>query len=211
MSATHSTTAAPATGQEHLAERLAERAGRLGVTIHRVGSLDEVAALAATLGTDGGPAAFAPPAGSPWRVVIAPTFASAQPALAQRLVAHGLTLGEVQPDDPGGSFTGVALGISRATFAIAETGTLVLTDQLLDRLVRMLVPKHLVVVLLDAIVPSLSEAGNRLRDLSLADDDLRYASFITGPSRTADIEMSLTVGAHGPAEVHIAILDEATA
>src|SRR5262245_63429348 len=70
---------------QRLVDRLAERAGRLGVKTHRIATLDEVATLAADLVQDGGPAAFAPPDGERWRVVIAPGLDAAQPALRQLL------------------------------------------------------------------------------------------------------------------------------
>ncbi len=194
-----------------LVDRLAERTGKLGVQIHRVATLDEVAVLAAELVEDGGPAAFAPPAGAGWRAIIAPTLDAASPALRQHLTTRGVALAEVTPDRPTGASVGVAVGISAAAHGVAETGTMIVADGLADRLVRMLAPKHILVVQMADILPSLDEAGERLRALTAAGPDTpgRYVSFITGPSRTADIEMSLTVGAHGPAELHIAILGAA--
>jgi L-lactate dehydrogenase complex protein LldG len=192
---------------QRLVDRLAERAGKLGVKTHRVASLDEVAVLAAELVQDGGPAAFAPPAGEGWRAIIAPTLDAAQPALRQLLTTHDVGIGEVVVEQPASASVGVALGISEALYGVAETGTLVVADGLADRLVRMLAPKHILLLDIKNMLPSLDEAGERLRTLASASDGPgQYITFITGPSRTADIEMSLTVGAHGPAEVHIAVL-----
>lgn len=95
------------------------------------------------------------------------------------------------------------MGISGADYAIAETGTLVqdATD-IGSRLVSTLPPVHVVLVDAGALVANLGEA------LSLYGcGDGRafpaYLSFISGPSRTADIERILTIGVHGPAELHI--------
>lgn len=194
--------------RDRLVEQLAERVARLGVKTHRVASLDEVAALVAELAVDGGPAAFPPAEGKPWRVAIAPSFDATHPALRQHLIARDLVIGAVEVGDPGGSFAGVAVGVSVAAHAIAETGTLVLADPQADRLVRMLSPRHVVVVAIEDLLPSLDEAAERMVAL-IASKAGQYITFITGPSRTADIEMSLTVGAHGPAELHIAVLGAA--
>jgi L-lactate dehydrogenase complex protein LldG len=194
--------------QDRLVEQLAERAARLGVKTHRVATLDEVAALVAELASDGGPAAFPPADGEPWRVAIAPSLDAAHPALRQHLAAREVTIGAVDAADPGGSFAGVAVGVSSAAHAVAETGTLVVVDPLADRLVRMLSPKHVVILAIDDLLPSLDEAAERMVAL-IASGAGPYMTFITGPSRTADIEMSLTVGAHGPAELHIAIIGAA--
>lgn len=195
---------------ERLVEDLAARAGKLGVQTHRLADLDAVAGLVAELVEDGGPAAFAPAAGAGWRALVAPAAEAAYPGLGARLTARGVSL--VAPDVvvPSGASVGVAVGVSLARYGIAETGTMLVADTLTDRLVRMLAPKHIMLLDGRAILPSLDEAGARLRELAVAGPDApgRYVSFITGPSRTADIEMSLTVGAHGPAEVHLAILDE---
>ena len=98
------------------------------------------------------------------------------------------------------------LGISGVDVAVAETGTLVLhAGPGRGRLVTCLPPVHLAVLTLDALVADLfhlsarwrasgGEAGRSLRSC---------AHLITGPSRTADIELSLTRGVHGPAEVHV--------
>jgi L-lactate dehydrogenase complex protein LldG len=198
------------TALQLLVDRLAERAGRLGVKTHRIATLDEVATLAADLVQDGGPAAFAPPDGDRWHVVIAPGLDAAQPALRQLLTTHEVTIGAVVAEEPTSASAGVAVGISEALYGVGETGTLIVADGPADRLVRMLAPKHIVLLDINNMLASLDEAGERLRALATAGPELgRYVTFITGPSRTADIEMSLTVGAHGPAEVHIAVLGAA--
>lgn len=195
--------------QQDLVAQFAERAARLGVKTHRFATLDEVAALVAELATDGGPAAFPPAADEPWRVALGPVLDAARPALRQQLASRSVTIGVVDVADPGGSFAGVAVGVSLAAHGVAETGTLVVVDDLADRLVRMLSPKHVVILAFDDLLPSLDEAGARLTAL-ITSGVGPYITFITGPSRTADIEMSLTVGAHGPAELHIAVLGGVT-
>jgi L-lactate dehydrogenase complex protein LldF len=109
------------------------------------------------------------------------------------------------------AFIEADVGISGANLAIAESGTVVVvTNEGNDRLVTTLPPIHVVVVGMEKIVETLEDAVAVLRVLApSATGQLQtsYVSFITGPSRTADIESALTVGAHGPAEVHIVLLD----
>ncbi len=191
-----------------LVERFAARAEALGVRIHRVAALDEVAAIAAALAEDGGPAAFPPPRGDQWSAILAPSLDNTHPALRQFLTARGVPLVAVDTAHPTTASVGIALGISAADYGIAETGSLIVADNFPDRLVRMLAPKHIALLNLADLLPGLDQAGERLQQLAGTAAG-RYISFITGPSRTADIEMSLTVGAHGPAELHIAIIGAA--
>jgi len=199
------------TTQEQLVGALAARAGKLGVQTHRLADLDALAAIVAELVADGGPAAFAPTDGAGWRAIVAPAAEATHTGLTARLAARGVALATADAANPEGASVGVAVGLSLARHGIAETGTMIVADTLTDRLVRMLAPKHIIVLDVCDILPSLDEAGARLRALIAAGPDWpgRYISFITGPSRTADIEMSLTVGAHGPAEVHLALLGAA--
>lgn len=192
-------------GRAILVDRFAGHAGKLGVKVHRIATLDEVAVIAAGLAAEASEEARG--------VVIAPGLDEAQPALRQHLTAREVRLEPLDVADPGPTFARVTVGISEAVMGVAETGTLVVADALPDRLVRMLSPRHIVVLDAASIVPGLDEAGERLRVLVAGEGGPRanYVTFITGPSRTADIEMSLTVGAHGPAELHIAILGAAQA
>ena len=109
------------------------------------------------------------------------------------------------------SFINADMGISGANIAIAETGTLVLvTNEGNGRLVTTLPPIHVAVVGVEKIVPSLDEATEVLKLLAPSATGQKlsvYTSFTTGPSRSADIENSLTVGVHGPKEVHIVLVD----
>jgi L-lactate dehydrogenase complex protein LldG len=100
-----------------------------------------------------------------------------------------------------------AAGLSGANFAIAATGTVVLESTAeAIRLATTLPAKHFVLLDPAKIVTDSSAAVPVLRQLH---DRLpqAYLAYITGPSRTADIERVLTIGVHGPKELHILLCE----
>ena len=95
------------------------------------------------------------------------------------------------------------VGITSAQAAIAETGTLVLEQaRERNRLVSLLPPVHIAIVNAGDICATMSEAITRARKES---DTSSAITFITGPSRTADIELTLTIGVHGPKELYVIV------
>ncbi|PLY01722.1 MAG: lactate utilization protein [Desulfuromonas sp.] len=101
-------------------------------------------------------------------------------------------------------------GLTCADFAIAETGTLVLESTAEDvRLASTLPPKHFVIFSPQALVDDALDAVPLLRRFQQR-TPASYLAYITGPSRTADIERVLTIGVHGPKELHILLCDELT-
>jgi L-lactate dehydrogenase complex protein LldG len=96
------------------------------------------------------------------------------------------------------------LGVSSAQFAIAETGTLVLQSTCeRHRLVSLLPPVHIAIVDSDRLCETLGEALSLLRS---GGSDLSPAiTFVTGPSRSADIELTLAIGVHGPQKLFVII------
>ena len=102
------------------------------------------------------------------------------------------------------------LGVSDAVVGIAETGSLLTHHDPVDsRLVAMLPLTHVAILNRDALVESLEDgvAMTRNRLLTLhAQGKPSYISWVTGPSRTADIERVLTIGVHGPRELHIVLV-----
>lgn len=112
----------------------------------------------------------------------------------------------------GGSVTQVAdaeLGVSVGRLAVAETGSVLLgSNDPQARMVGMLAQTHVVVVSATALVPSLDEAAVTVRTLARpGPGQLRYMGFVTGPSRTADIERVLTIGVQGPRALHIVLIE----
>lgn len=99
--------------------------------------------------------------------------------------------------------------VSGVDAAIAESGTLlVLSGAGRGRLASLLPPMHIAVLRADQIVRTLPEAFDRLRERH-GDGlwtDRSNVVLITGPSRTADIEQSLTLGVHGPRDVHVIVI-----
>ena len=88
-------------------------------------------------------------------------------------------------------------------FAIAETGTLVLTSgNGMPLTTSLLAEVHIAIVHAGQIVRTLEEGLGR-PDVGAASATV----LITGPSRTADIEMTLTIGVHGPKELLVYILE----
>ena len=100
----------------------------------------------------------------------------------------------------------LAVGVVRAAKGIAQTGTcIVVTDDESLRLDTML-PEVSVILLNSAdILPDLPSAAPFLR-AEQTQGRASYVSFITGPSRTADIERVSAIGVHGPLELHIVLI-----
>jgi L-lactate dehydrogenase complex protein LldG len=109
-----------------------------------------------------------------------------------------------------GAIDRAQVGSTGIEFAIAETGTLVeISRNDATRLVSGLPRTHIGVVSGRQIVPSLGDASARLRRYFTENDRDCVASFLSGPSRTGDIELRLTLGVHGPEDVHALLLDPA--
>ncbi|MAF64835.1 MAG: hypothetical protein CMJ84_04155 [Planctomycetes bacterium] len=99
------------------------------------------------------------------------------------------------------------LGASGVQHAIAETGTLVLeTRSERNRLVSLLPPRHVAVLHADDILATLGDALAAV-DPGGTGAASRAVTFISGPSRTADIELVLVVGVHGPRELSVILID----
>jgi L-lactate dehydrogenase complex protein LldG len=95
-------------------------------------------------------------------------------------------------------------GLTGSMAGIAETGTLILTGGSGRPLTASLLPEfHIAILDSDRIYPSLEQLFKNQQPLRQEILDAPAAVFISGPSRTADIEMTLTIGVHGPREVHV--------
>ncbi|MBP0614642.1 LutC/YkgG family protein [Jiella mangrovi] len=101
------------------------------------------------------------------------------------------------------------VSLSHAAGAIAETGTLILTSGPDNPTSLNFLPEYHIVVLDAADVAGDMEAVlARLRDRHGKGEMPRSVNFITGPSRSADIEQTLLLGAHGPRSLHIVVVGE---
>jgi L-lactate dehydrogenase complex protein LldG len=97
------------------------------------------------------------------------------------------------------------IGITSADYILADTGTLVLlSSQREARLISLLPPAHLAVVPRERILTGLDEL---LTVLPKPAEQTSSMVLITGPSRTADIEMILVRGVHGPGHITVVIAD----
>jgi L-lactate dehydrogenase complex protein LldG len=140
-------------------------------------------------------------------------------AVARYLATHSLSRQAVAwPQLAGLDWTGAGLqvegraahgadlvGITGVFCAVAETGSLVLLSGADTPASASLLPEtHIAVVPASRIVKGMEEAWVLLR--SETGELPRAVNFISGPSRTGDIEQTLVLGAHGPYRVHIVIV-----
>lgn len=170
----------------------------VGGQVHHLAHPDEIAALVAAL--------CEPPLEP--RVV---TWAGEHlpvPGVLDALAAAGLLRlpDEVRTDATGHAedlarLETAAVGVTGAVAVLADTGSIVVTSGAgRARLTSLLPPIHVALVTKAQIVPSL---GAWLEAHPMLPADVANCVVITGPSRTADIEMTLTRGVHGPRTVHI--------
>ena len=130
---------------------------------------------------------------------------AARDALASQNVADGQS-------ETGDEVTSV----TQCFCAVAETGSIVtVSDSARPSTLNFLPDNHVVVLHENQIVKHMDDVWNRLRDASQAaskaSSDIttsvpRAVNFLTGPSRTADIEQTLELGAHGPRKMHVVLV-----
>ena len=137
--------------------------------------------------------------------LLLPEFRSdSQTGLAEALRTAGCTVVE---NDFRMHAPAAEAGLTGCDFAIAETGTVVLESTPEEiRLASTLPEKHFVLLDPRNIIADALEAIPLLRRLQL-EQPSSYLAYITGPSRTADIERVLTIGVHGPKELHILLCE----
>ncbi len=102
------------------------------------------------------------------------------------------------------------VGLTGTDYAIAETGSLVIMPRRgLSRLVSLVPPVHIALVRPDEVIESLHDLFllRRLEYYWRGGEMGSYLNFITGPSRTADIEMTIVQGVHGPRSVHLVLIE----
>jgi len=100
---------------------------------------------------------------------------------------------------------GLDIGFTIADFGIAETGTLVIGSDSEDtRLATMVCDFHVALVPESKIAATALDIAAPLKEMTAGPSS--YTAFVTGASRTADIERVLAIGVHGPMELHIIIL-----
>jgi len=171
-----------------LFERFQERLAAAGGESHSIERLEQAAEIIA-----------AHPALVKREVVVAPDFATSQSwaEILPFLRNKGI---EIREAGSPASVADAPAGLSVAELAIAETGSVLLADNALEaRVVSMLTLTHFVLVRKEKLFPMLEDAGKLLLELTKTGSGQRhYISLVTGPSRTADIERTLTIGVQGP-------------
>ena len=101
------------------------------------------------------------------------------------------------------------VSVTGAFAGIAETGTLMLiSGPNSPSSLNFLPDVHIVVLEASQMVGPYEEAWDRLREVVGAGALPRTVNFITGPSRTADIEQTIQLGAHGPRRLHIVLVED---
>ena len=96
-------------------------------------------------------------------------------------------------------------GISSADYGLSDTGSLVMISSHAEaRLVSLLPPAHIAVVPASKLLTGLDELYSILPRPA---EQTSSMVFITGPSRTADIEQILVRGVHGPGQIHVVVIE----
>lgn len=133
--------------------------------------------------------------------------ASNAPILAKAGIAGLPNVSTGYTDEPSlrAACASAPFGITAADYGLAETGSIVTIAANEARLVSLLPPVHIAVLNKSRMLTGLDEFYT-LSPLPAS----RSAStvFITGPSRSADIEMILVRGVHGPRVIHVIVVDE---
>ena len=132
------------------------------------------------------------------------------PNLSQALAAVGIETIHPQVNTDPAALDHVPVGITGASAGLADTGSIIVTSGPgRPRSASLVPPVHLAFLRISRIYPDLPAWMTR-QGAGLLPQTANLV-IITGPSRTADIELTLVVGVHGPGEIHVILIDETAA
>jgi L-lactate dehydrogenase complex protein LldG len=173
-----------------LFEEFARRFTAVGGSYHRVKSPDDLPAVLAEIMA----------VHQHTEIALAPSAQDAVPGIGEILTNLGCQIRSPEPE----TAEKAPVGLTGVSLALAYSGSLVLDSREPGNLSASLLPSvHI------ALVPAarLVYGVNQALDLLDSPGRPRSVVFITGPSRTADIELTLVMGVHGPGSVHAVIID----
>lgn len=105
-------------------------------------------------------------------------------------------------------FQKLEIGLTRCEFLIARLGSVMVSSkQSLGRRINVFPEKHLVLAYASQLVPDLKDAFVKMKE-KYPTGMPSFISVITGQSRTADIEKTLVLGAHGPRDIYVFLIDD---
>lgn len=190
-----------------LMDQMAVTGGLRGWNVHRSGGVEDALGYVVSLAERLGATSVARSEQSvfdtvPVDAAIASAGALCWPAIYDGPASRAEIRGRLLESD---------MGITGVDYAVAETGSvIVLPRKGLSRLVSVVPPVHVALVRRSEVIGTLDDLFTlrRLEFLRNGGDMGSYLNFISGPSRTADIEQTIVVGVHGPREVHLVLLDE---
>ncbi len=125
--------------------------------------------------------------------------------------AEGIVVGAADRDGRTQALDAVPVCISGADAAIAESGSIVVVSgEGRGRLASLIAPVHIALLPAECVVRTLPDAFELLKTRFGREvvHERANVAIISGPSRSADIEQTLTLGVHGPKEIHVIIFDE---
>jgi L-lactate dehydrogenase complex protein LldG len=129
--------------------------------------------------------------------------------VAERLAAAGLDV--LSPDDVfwRERLAEAGVGVTGAVAGVAASGTVgIVCGPGAPRATSLVPPAHICLVTRGTMVEDLAEALRRCAPVTDATDLPSGLVWVSGPSRSADLELVLTVGVHGPASVDVIVVDE---
>ena len=140
--------------------------------------------------------------------------------LQSRLTKHGIPFDTPRPSDSQAPFDRsrfrsrverAFVGVTSADYCVADTATLTMITRPGEPRTVSLVPSiHVAVIRMDQLVADLTELYTLIDPATTGEADTvgRCMTFISGPSKTADIELVMVHGAHGPRAMHLYVITE---
>ena len=170
-----------------------ENAAKVSTTVVELNNLEEAASYALSLCSGRSGKVFAAP-GLPEEIL---------PAIGEQANKAGIKLVR---QDLRACLKDIGVSFTRGDMALADTASVIMSNQGEDaRLASMLSEVHVIAVPKAKVANGSYEAEDYLAE-ALA--GTMYTTFISGCSRTSDIERVLTLGVHGPLELHVALITE---